>query len=76
MLEFVHLLAGSHSHLIKLIKNNSAEKEVFKKGGLYYMAAIYSLVPAEQKPQLDSIFKEYDSDVTTVKKEILTGINN
>jgi hypothetical protein len=76
LLEFVHLLAGSHSHLIKLIKNNSAEKEVFKKGGLYYMAAIYSLVPAEQKPQLDSIFKEYYSDVTTVKKEILTGINN
>jgi hypothetical protein len=76
MLEFVNLLAGAHLHLIKLIKNNSAENVVFKKGGLYYLASIYSLVPDAQKPQLDIIFKEYDSDVASVKKEILTGINN
>ncbi|WP_282166559.1 hypothetical protein [Shewanella japonica] len=76
MLEFVNLLAGSHSHLIKLIKNNSSEKEVFKKGGLYYLASIYSLLPDEQKPQLDSIFKEHDADVTSVKKEILNGASN
>ena len=76
MLEFANLLAGAHSHLIKLIKNNSTEKEVFKKGGLYYLASIYHLVPDVQKPQLDSIFKDNDSDVASVRKEILTDISN
>ncbi len=76
MLEFVNLLAGAHSHLIKLIKNNSTEKEVFKKGGLYYLASIYYLVPDVKKPQLDSVFKDNDSDLASVRKEILTDISN
>ncbi|MCL1045777.1 hypothetical protein L2737_10620 [Shewanella electrodiphila] len=76
LLEFVSLLSGAHSHLIQLIKNNSAEKEVFKKGGLYYLASIYHLVPDAQKPQLEVVFKENNSDVASVIKELLTAINN
>ncbi|GGW64004.1 hypothetical protein [Alishewanella tabrizica] len=76
MLEFFKLIERTHSHLIHLIKHNSPENDVFKKGGLFYLASIYSLVTEHQKREFDSIFKKYDADIDSLKKEILTDVNN
>ena len=76
MIEFVDLLSKAHTHLIRLIKSNHSAKEIYEKGGLYYLAAIYSLLPKEQQTRLDGIFKEFDSDVVSVKNELVKVINN
>lgn len=47
------------------------QEMLFKAGGLYYVVAIYNIVPDKTRNELDEVLKNQEVDMVSVRAKLL-----